>query len=109
MTDWNALIIESMKARHPGSLWAVLPGCDAPADMPVFISYPCLVKTSDCLTPAGFRLARHSIPALAMDGHYDRTTSVRYSAGCGRNVVMVRRRSRRGSDDCHGDGTPGRA
>jgi hypothetical protein len=81
-----------MDALHPGSMWDVLPGCDAPEDMAVCQSYPSASIAAEVLDMAGFRPAKHSIPAPGLDGPYDLTTVMKLTAGDGWDVVLVRRR-----------------
>jgi hypothetical protein len=86
----DARTIAALDALHPGASWDVLRGCDAPADTPLCGRYPSAAFAADLLAMGGYRPAKHSIPAPGLDGPYDLTTVMKFSAGGGLDVVLVR-------------------
>ena len=91
MTDWNTVTLASLVARFPAGAWDVLRGVDAPDGLPIYGTYPSLLVGLDALQAGGYRPACHSIPAPELDGPYDLTTMLRFTAGEGQDVVLVRR------------------
>ena len=91
MADWSGLTRAALLAKYPGSAWDILPGLDAPADMPVCATYLSLAAAFAALDAGGYRPAGHSIPAPGLAGPYDLTTGLKYTAGAGRDVVLIKR------------------
>jgi hypothetical protein len=91
VSSLDALTLAAMDERYPGAVWAVLRGCDAPEGMPVCRDYPSATIAADVLALAGYRPAKHAIPVPELDGPYDLTTVMKFSAGDGQDVVLVRR------------------
>jgi len=91
MNDHDARTHAALAALYPGAQWDVVAGAEAPA-MAVCATYGTILAAVGALRAAGFRPARHSIPAPGVDARHDRTTCLKYSAGDGFDVVLVRRR-----------------
>ena len=88
MTNWTERVIDYLTAL-PGP-WMVLPGEFARAE-PVHGKYASARAAADALTAAGFRPTGRLVAIKPLDPAYDVPTLLRYSAGYGRDVIVVRR------------------
>lgn len=89
-------IIDGLRARTGDAPWAILRGVDAPHGMMAVGDYPTLDAALAALTRDGFKCATGlSIPAPDLDGPWDFSTTLKYSAGNGRDVVLIQAKKKK--------------
>jgi hypothetical protein len=88
MTDWNAAVIAGLD-RLAAEPWQVIPGMFT-VRQAVCGDYPTAGAAHGALVTAGFSPSARSVAAPLLAPNHDPRTVMRYSAGEGSDVLLVR-------------------